>query len=47
MTRWYATHDETSLPCGCTDYHLADCPLRTGSYSPDPGDQSDDWYANW
>lgn len=21
---------ETLGPCGCTDYHMADCPLRTG-----------------
>lgn len=22
--------DDTLGPCGCTDYHLADCPTRTG-----------------
>lgn len=29
--------DEDTLgPCGCTDYHLADCPLVTGrDYPPD------------
>jgi hypothetical protein len=21
-------------PCGCVDYHMADCPLVTGSYGP-------------
>lgn len=21
--------DETLGPCGCVDYHVADCPLRT------------------
>lgn len=24
-------HDDDTLgPCGCTDYHMADCPTRTG-----------------
>lgn len=25
-----AEDDETLGPCGCTDYHMADCPTRTG-----------------
>lgn len=24
--------DETLGPCGCVDYHTADCPTRTGSH---------------
>ena len=32
--------DDGSLgPCGCVDYHYADCPLRTGVNSY--GDESD------
>ena len=28
------TYDHTLGACGCTDYHMADCPTRTGgSYS--------------
>jgi hypothetical protein len=27
-------------PCGCVDYHMADCPIRTGGA---PVDESD-WY---
>ena len=26
------TDSESLGPCGCTDYHMADCPTRTGSY---------------
>lgn len=33
--------DETLGACGCTDYHLADCPTRTGG----SGRTADDWYA--
>jgi len=25
-----AQDDETLGPCGCTDYHMSDCPTRTG-----------------
>jgi hypothetical protein len=28
-------------PCGCNDYHYADCPTRTG-YSDDPPEPHDD-----
>ena len=41
---WCALHvppieDEFTLgPCGCTDYHMADCPLRTASA---------DFESNW
>lgn len=33
-------------PCGCDDdYHMADCPIRTGEgYTPDPRDFDDDGY---
>ena len=27
--------------CGCTDYHMADCPTRTGNYERDPMDDYD------
>ena len=27
--------------CGCTDYHMADCPTRGGSYDMD--DNPEDW----
>ena len=34
--------------CGCTDYHMADCPTRTGSYEyndePNEPDEEDEWY---
>ena len=36
--------DDTLGPCGCVDYHMADCPTRTG-YA-DSFDQ-DDWYDSW
>lgn len=26
--------DETLGSCGCTDYHMADCPTRTDSFRP-------------
>ena len=33
--------DDTLGPCGCTDYHMADCPLITdrggNDYGDDPG----------
>lgn len=25
------TSHETLGPCGCVDYHMADCPIRTAS----------------
>ena len=47
MTNWNATHaDDGRGPCGCSDYHAADCPLRAVmSYLSDPGDQTDAWYS--
>ena len=30
--------EQTLGPCGCTDYHMADCPIRTArddEYEPD------------
>ena len=36
--------DYTLGPCGCSDYHMADCPLVTGrseSYPPEPDDPFD------
>jgi len=33
--------DDTLGPCGCTDYHMADCPTRTGG----TGRTAEDWYA--
>ena len=38
--------DDTLGPCGCVDYHMADCPTRTSyadSYA-DAGDEADRWY---
>lgn len=35
--------DDTLGPCGCTDYHLADCPTRTGG----AGMTSDDYLEAW
>lgn len=32
--------------CGCTDYHVADCDVRTGGSSYDAGDHTDAWYGN-
>ena len=29
--------------CGCTDYHMADCPTRTGGSDYDS--REDDWYG--
>lgn len=29
MTENYSD-DETLGPCGCVDYHMSDCPTRTG-----------------
>lgn len=26
--------DETLGPCGCVDYHMADCPTRSNSITP-------------
>lgn len=35
--------DESLGPCGCTDYHMADCPTRTDSFRPyEPFDFYDD-----
>jgi hypothetical protein len=48
MTRWNQTHaDDGTGPCGCSDYHAADCPLRTITtyWAGDAGDQTDDWYG--
>lgn len=45
--------DGTLGPCGCSDYHMADCPLMTerGSYYPpepdDPFDGPDDDPRQW
>lgn len=33
---------DDAMPCGCTDYHMADCPLRT-CYEPTEWDD-DAWY---
>jgi hypothetical protein len=35
--------DDTLGPCGCRDYHMADCPTRTPVHddAPDPGDYYD------
>jgi hypothetical protein len=48
MTRWNETHADDGVgACGCSDYHAADCPLRTVmSYlsTPDAGDLADAWY---
>ena len=36
--------EEDSLgACGCTDYHMADCPTRTGGSDYDS--REDDWYG--
>jgi hypothetical protein len=34
-------------PCGCTDYHMADCPLVSPPSEPDPGDRYDDYDGGW
>lgn len=35
--------DEFALgPCGCVDYHMSDCPIRTGGTAVDEGDWYDD-----
>lgn len=38
--------DDTLGPCGCTDYHMADCPTRTGYADAyvDAGDLADRYY---
>lgn len=33
------TDNDTLGPCGCTDYHMSDCPTRGGSVAP----ADDDW----
>jgi len=33
--------NETLGSCGCTDYHMADCPLRTGNHESNPTDDYD------
>jgi len=43
--------DETLGPCGCTDYHMSDCPTRTDShtfreYEPYPEDDDHDGYTD-
>ena len=48
MTAWNATHaDDGRGPCGCTDYHSSDCPMRalTNYWAGDAGDLTDDWYG--
>jgi hypothetical protein len=37
-------HDDTLGACGCTDYHMADCPTRVSDIGADPGDLTDNWY---
>lgn len=32
--------DDTLGPCGCTDYHTSDCPIRTSAYVP----EEMEWY---
>lgn len=32
---------DTLGPCGCTDYHMADCPTVTG-----PGTSDEEWYGD-
>lgn len=35
--------DETLGSCGCVDYHLADCPIRTGGNGMTADDYLDAW----
>lgn len=46
--RLLADDDGTLGPCGCTDYHMADCPIRTGArdamYAGE--DDQDRWYGD-
>jgi len=40
---------ETLGPCGCSDYHMADCPIRDGSSGMTKADylelyDTEDWY---
>lgn len=37
---------DTLGPCGCTDYHMSDCPTRTGGSVIFTGDDQDDWYRD-
>lgn len=41
-----AEDDDTLGPCGCTDYHMADCPLRTGSSDYGDWDDHDPYYMD-
>ena len=34
--------DDTLGPCGCTDYHMSDCPTRTGYGVMEWGNDYDD-----
>jgi hypothetical protein len=43
FAKTYDAPSDTLGPCGCTDYHMADCPTRTG-YTAE--DRFDDWEAN-
>lgn len=36
--------DETLGSCGCTDYHMADCPLVTSRREAQDEPDQDDWY---
>lgn len=31
--------DDTLGPCGCTDYHMADCPLVTSRWEQDDSEE--------
>lgn len=39
---------DTLGPCGCTDYHMADCPTRTGYADAMSAAEYDvdDWYGD-
>lgn len=39
--KWRA--EDTLGPCGCTDYHLADCDLMTGAFDWPYGEDEDDY----
>lgn len=44
LDRWITRDQPEDRPCGCPeDYHLADCPIRTGEVQDDEPPEQDDW----
>lgn len=42
-----AVEDEYRLPCGCYEYHTADCPRLTDRFSDDGGWDGDDYHDDY